>query len=216
MPMEFPAKGTVRGSGMWSLRNSSVWRRPPRGSGSRRHGVEKPRPGVHGRDEVVHFGQLLGRGMDHQVGAFGHDGQIVVGDQAGDLDDDVAGRDRVRSSRDPSRPAWAGMLPVPGPERGRCLVLSGDAPRAAPPARPGPGGAGLCPARAMPERTCGSRGRLLPARGGRALVPTGVAVAIPQGYAGLVLPRSGLALRHGVTCLNTPGLIDAGYRGELR
>ena len=52
--------------------------------------------------------------------------------------------------------------------------------------------------------------------GGRALVPTGLAVAIPEGYAGFVQPRSGLALRHGVTCLNTPGLIDAGYRDELR
>ena len=52
--------------------------------------------------------------------------------------------------------------------------------------------------------------------GGRALVPTGVALAIPPGYAGLVLPRSGLALRHGVTLLNTPGLIDAGYRGEVK
>lgn len=47
------------------------------------------------------------------------------------------------------------------------------------------------------------------------MVPTGVAVAIPPGYAGFVLPRSGLAFRHGVTCLNTPGLIDSGYRGEL-
>jgi dUTP pyrophosphatase len=52
--------------------------------------------------------------------------------------------------------------------------------------------------------------------GGRALVPTGLAVAIPAGYAGLVVPRSGLALRHGVTCLNTPGLIDPQYRGELK
>lgn len=52
--------------------------------------------------------------------------------------------------------------------------------------------------------------------GGRALVPTGVALAIPSGYAGLVLPRSGLALRHGVTVLNAPGLIDAGYRGEVK
>jgi dUTP pyrophosphatase len=52
--------------------------------------------------------------------------------------------------------------------------------------------------------------------GGRALIPTGIAVAIPQGYAGFVQPRSGLALKHGVTCLNTPGLIDAGYRGELK
>src|SRR5579872_7167177 len=57
---------------------------------------------------------------------------------------------------------------------------------------------------------------VLGAGGGRALVPTGVAVAIPEGYAGFVLPRSGLALRHGVTLLNTPGLIDAGYRDELR
>jgi dUTP pyrophosphatase len=52
--------------------------------------------------------------------------------------------------------------------------------------------------------------------GGRGLVPTGIAVAIPDGYAGFVQPRSGLALRHGVTCLNTPGLIDSGYRGELK
>src|SRR5436190_598694 len=52
--------------------------------------------------------------------------------------------------------------------------------------------------------------------GGRALIPTGVAIALPPGYAGFVLPRSGLALRHGVTCLNTPGLIDALYRGELK
>ena len=56
---------------------------------------------------------------------------------------------------------------------------------------------------------------VLPAQGGRAMVPTGVAVAIPDGHAGLVLPRSGLALRHGVTVLNAPGLVDAGYRGEL-
>lgn len=54
------------------------------------------------------------------------------------------------------------------------------------------------------------------AGGHRALVPTGLAVAIPRGYAGFVQPRSGLALRHGVTCLNTPGLIDADYRGELK
>jgi dUTP pyrophosphatase len=57
---------------------------------------------------------------------------------------------------------------------------------------------------------------LLAAAGGRALVPTGIALALPPGYAGFILPRSGLALRHGVTCLNTPGLIDAGYRDELR
>jgi dUTP pyrophosphatase len=56
---------------------------------------------------------------------------------------------------------------------------------------------------------------LIEAAGGRALVPTGLAVAIPPGYAGFVQPRSGLALRHGVTVLNAPGLIDSGYRDEL-
>lgn len=52
--------------------------------------------------------------------------------------------------------------------------------------------------------------------GGRALVPTGAAIAIPTGFAGFVQPRSGLALKHGVTVLNSPGLIDSGYRGELK
>jgi dUTP pyrophosphatase len=51
--------------------------------------------------------------------------------------------------------------------------------------------------------------------GGRALIRTGISVAIPEGYAGLVLPRSGLAMRHGVAPVNTPGLIDSGYRGEI-
>ena len=52
--------------------------------------------------------------------------------------------------------------------------------------------------------------------GARALIPTGIALAIPEGYAGFVLPRSGLALRHGLTALNTPGLVDSGYRGEIK
>lgn len=52
--------------------------------------------------------------------------------------------------------------------------------------------------------------------GGRALIPTGIALAIPDGWAGFIQPRSGLALRHGVTCLNTPGLIDSGFRDELQ
>jgi dUTP pyrophosphatase len=51
--------------------------------------------------------------------------------------------------------------------------------------------------------------------GGRAVVPTGLAVAIPPGYAGFVQPRSGLAARHGITIVNTPGLVDSGYRGEV-
>jgi dUTP pyrophosphatase len=56
---------------------------------------------------------------------------------------------------------------------------------------------------------------VLEPNGGRALVPTGLALELPPGTAGLVLPRSGLALSHGVTCLNAPGLIDPGYRGEV-
>ena len=73
-------------------------------------------------------------------------------------------------------------------------------------ARPGDAGADLV----------ASEDVTLAAAGGRALVGTGIAVAIPDGYAGFVQPRSGLALRHGITCLNSPGLIDSGYRDELR
>jgi dUTP pyrophosphatase len=54
------------------------------------------------------------------------------------------------------------------------------------------------------------------APGQRALVPTGIAIALPDGYAGFVHPRSGLAARHGVTIVNAPGTVDAGYRGEIR
>ncbi|QGN57520.1 dUTP diphosphatase [Nostocoides sp. HKS02] len=71
-------------------------------------------------------------------------------------------------------------------------------------AHPGDAGADLC---AAAEVTL--------APGERALVPTGVAVALPIGYAGLVHPRSGLAARHGITIVNAPGTIDAGYRGEI-
>jgi dUTP pyrophosphatase len=58
--------------------------------------------------------------------------------------------------------------------------------------------------------------RVALAPGARATVGTGLAVAIPDGYAGFVQPRSGLAARHGITIVNTPGLVDSGYRGELR
>ncbi len=57
---------------------------------------------------------------------------------------------------------------------------------------------------------------VIPAGGGRVIVPTGIALAIPPGYAGLVVPRSGNALRHGIGGINTPGIIDAAYRGELK
>ena len=57
--------------------------------------------------------------------------------------------------------------------------------------------------------------RIVLGPGERALVPTGLAVAIPEGYAGFVQPRSGLASKHGISIVNTPGLVDSGYRGEL-
>lgn len=76
------------------------------------------------------------------------------------------------------------------------------------PAYAHPGDAGL--------DLCAREDATLAAGGGRALVPTGIAVAIPVGHAGFVLPRSGLALRHGIGLVNTPGLIDAAYRGELK
>ncbi len=58
-------------------------------------------------------------------------------------------------------------------------------------------------------------GTVIKAGGGRAIVPCGIRIAIPEGCAGFVLPRSGLARDHGITCLNTPGLVDSGYRGEI-
>jgi dUTP pyrophosphatase len=82
----------------------------------------------------------------------------------------------------------------------------------------------LVPEAGMPERAhLGDAGydlrsveRVDLAPGSRALVRTGISVAIPEGYAGLVLPRSGLAARHGISLVNTPGLIDSGYRGEIQ
>ena len=72
-------------------------------------------------------------------------------------------------------------------------------------AHPGDAGADLCAAADV---------ELAP--GQRAVVPTGVAIALPDGYAAFVHPRSGLAARHGVTLVNAPGTVDAGYRGEIR
>jgi dUTP pyrophosphatase len=57
---------------------------------------------------------------------------------------------------------------------------------------------------------------VLAAGGGRLLMPTGISIAIPLGHAGFVLPRSGLALHHGITVMNAPGLIDSAYRGEIK
>lgn len=63
---------------------------------------------------------------------------------------------------------------------------------------------------------CAREDAVVSAGGGRLMMPTGIAIAIPPGYAGFVLPRSGLAARHGVSVVNAPGLIDCAYRGEVR
>lgn len=75
------------------------------------------------------------------------------------------------------------------------------------PTRANPGDAGL-------DLYAAEAARLMP--GERAMVATGIAIAVPDGYAGLVLPRSGNAARHGVALVNAPGLIDSGYRGEVK
>jgi dUTP pyrophosphatase len=72
-------------------------------------------------------------------------------------------------------------------------------------AHPGDAGADLCAV----------EGAVL-APGERATIPTGVSIALPEGFAGFVVPRSGLAARHGITIVNSPGTVDAGYRGEIR
>ncbi len=81
-------------------------------------------------------------------------------------------------------------------------------PDLAPPTYAHPGDAGL--------DLCARDDGDLPAGGGRLLMPTGIAIAIPHGFAGFVLPRSGLALKHGISVVNAPGLIDSAYRGEIK
>ncbi len=111
----------------------------------------------------------------------------------------------------PRGEAWSGALAIPG--KGPLPVDAPELPvRRLDPglplpayAHPGDAGADLCAATDV----------VLPP-GGRATVGTGVAIAVPEGYAAFVHPRSGLASRHGITVVNAPGTVDAGYRGEVR
>jgi dUTP pyrophosphatase len=139
-----------------------------------------------------------------KVRPLGDDRELVVRHEGGDLEDDVAHRVQARHlevhpHEHRPDPTLVAVLEVP------LVALDPDLPLPAY-ARPGDAGADLV-ARVD---------AVLAPRGGRALVPTGVALALPEGWAGFVQPRSGLALRAGVTVLNAPGLIDAGYRDELR
>ncbi|OLT10423.1 deoxyuridine 5'-triphosphate nucleotidohydrolase [Kocuria sp. CNJ-770] len=99
-----------------------------------------------------------------------------------------------------------GHRPSPGPGRPLSIALQAIDPDLPLPvyAKSGDAGADL---RSRADLTLGP--------GERALVPTGVAIALPEGYAGFVHPRSGLAARHGITVVNAPGTVDAGYRGEI-
>jgi dUTP pyrophosphatase len=106
-----------------------------------------------------------------------------------------------------AEPPNSGGAGVDGAGAGIELPIKRLRPEAVIPARAYSGDAGL-------DLSSCERVELGP--GQRALVPTGLAVAIPDGHAGYVQPRSGLAVKHGISMVNTPGLIDSGYRGEVR
>ncbi len=110
-------------------------------------------------------------------------------------------------------------IPLPAPDVDRPLALISVAamlavsivqldPELSLPMYAHPGDAGL--------DLCAREDGVIAASGGRVIMPTGIAMAIPVGYAGFVLPRSGLALRHGISIVNAPGLIDSAYRGEIK
>lgn len=186
---------------------SSFFQRGSRGS----NGLEQARLGVHGYYDGVHGGEHVVRLMNDEVWAFRHDVQVVVGDEGGDFHDDVDGGIEPRHlqihpnehhptlRRASYRRGVASSLVVP------IRLLDADLPL---PTKAHPHDAGLD----LYART----DALVSAGGGRVLIPTGVAVAIPVGYMGMVVPRSGLALKHGISLVNTPGIIDAAYRGELQ
>ena len=170
---------------------------------------------MHVDDDGIHARERLGRLVHDEVGPLGDDLQLVVGDDRGDLDDDVLGRieaghlevhpDEHRAQATGRRVTaiYRGAMP-----HGLVVPVVRLDPELPLPSYARAGDAGL--------DLVAREGATLAPGGGRALIPTGIAFAIPEGYAGFVQPRSGLALRHGITCLNTPGLIDAGYRDELK
>lgn len=99
------------------------------------------------------------------------------------------------------------MNPAPRPDHSVDVLVQRLDPQVALPSYAHPGDAGL-------DLVTTEDAELAP--GERALLPTGIAIALPPGYAAFVHPRSGLAVRHGVSLVNAPGTVDAGYRGEIR
>jgi hypothetical protein len=150
-----------------------------------------------------------------RLGAGERGGRVAVGDRGtGEVD-----VDRVREPHRRDRPGeridrrWpVGCAHRPEPTLDRRAVAHRSRP-----ARRRPAAAVLRASRRRRPRPVRTRGDavLRPGVGG-ALVPTGISIAIPVGYCGLVMPRSGLALKHGLSVVNAPGLIDAAYRGEIK
>jgi len=177
--------------------------------GRRRDCLEQPATGVHIGDKVVHLRKFGLGGVDDQVRPLGDQLKVVVGEQGRNLNNHVSAWLQSRHLK--IHPCEHGLRVDAAVDYVRFVLnlpvlrLDPDLPLPVY-ARPGDAGIDLL---AREDVT-------LVAAGGRALVPTGVAIALPEGYAGFVQPRSGLAFKHGVTCLNTPGLIDSGYRGELK
>jgi dUTP pyrophosphatase len=182
------------------------------------NGVEEPRAGVHLNDHVVHMSQGFGRGCDDEVWPFGDDVEIVVSEEGGNFDNHVplgieAGHFEIHPRQHEitlcGRRAQRELEPSPIRHHGgmpsvRVVRIDPEVPLPTY-AKAGDGAMDLT---SRVDAT-------LAAGGGRALLPTGLTIALPDGWAGLVLSRSGLAARHGVCVLNSPGLVDAGYRGEI-
>ena len=174
---------------------------------------------MHLDDERIHRRQHLVRLVDDQVGSLGDDLQLIVGDQGGDLDDHVLRRvEPGHLQIHPDQHRATGYVSQRGDQvRPPCPTRRWS------PSSRSRSSDSIASCRYRVRHTPGDAGIDLVARtdlvlaagGGRAMVPTGLALAIPSGHGGFVLPRSGLAARHGVTVVNAPGLIDAGFRDEV-
>ena len=188
-------------------RGAGFLQRGTRGS----NGLKQARLRVHGDNDGVHRSEHVVRLVNDEVGTLCHDVQFIVGDEGGDFHDDIDGGIEPRHlqihpnehhptlRRASYRRGVASSLVIP------IHLLDADLPL---PTKAHPHDAGLD----LYARV----DALVSAGGGRVLIPTGVAVAIPVGYMGMVVPRSELALKHGISLVNTPGIIDAAYRGELQ
>ena len=191
-------------------RNSRVWApASARVSSASPDAVEQARVGVHPDDDVVHVGELASVAWTTRSGpsATISRSSSVMSVAISTITWRAGSRPVISRSIHASIPANVAALTSGAVAQLQIPVVRLDPDLPLPAyAHPGDAGADLV----------AREDAVLAAGGGRALIPTGVAIALPEGWAGFVQPRSGLALRHGVTVLNSPGLIDAGYRDELK